>query len=304
MTMSDAVVRFDRLTRWFGERAALSDFTLDVPRGSVYALLGRNGAGKTTALRCLLGLMRPTRGRAEVLGMDAATLPPAARARIGFVAEGQTLVPWMKVRMLGEFQGATMPGFDAAVFSAHLDRLGIDASQRVKNLSRGQRAQVALALALAPSPELVILDDPAMGLDPVVRREFLEVMIDLVHAEGRTVLFTSHVLADVERVADHVAILHQGVLRVSGAVDDVKSRIVRVHAHFDGDAPAAPELAGVLKSSARGRALSLTVCDGPEAVSEWARTHGAVKLDVERLTLEDLFIDYTTSPVTGGGAAA
>ena len=303
--MSDAVIRFDRLTRWYGERPALLDLTLEVPRGSVFALLGRNGAGKTTALRCLLGLQRPTRGRAEVLGMDAADLPPEARARIGFVAEGQTLVAWMKAGMLGEFQRDTVPGFDEAVYRSHLERLGIDPSQRVKHLSRGQRAQVALALALAPSPELVILDDPAMGLDPVVRREFLEVMIELVQQEGRTVLFTSHVLADVERVADHVAILHQGVLRVSGPVDDVKERIVRVHAHFDGDAPTAPaDLSGVLKQSARGRALSLTVCDGPDAASAWARENGATGVDVERLTLEDLFIDYTTSPATGGGAVS
>ncbi len=191
--MSDAVIRFDRLTRWYGERRALHDLTLDVPRGSVFALLGRNGAGKTTALRCLLGLQRPTRGRAEILGMPCDRIPPEARARIGFVAEGQALVPWMPIAMLRDFQRDTLPGFDAARFDGHIDRLGLDPKARVKHLSRGQRAQVALALALAPDPEVVVLDDPAMGLDPVVRREFLEAMIELVQGAGRTVLFTSHI---------------------------------------------------------------------------------------------------------------
>jgi len=267
-----------------------------------YALLGRNGAGKTTALRCLLGLQTPTRGRAEILGHDAAALPPSARAKIGFVAEGQRLVPWMRLRTLRDFQRDTLPGFDPARFDAQLARLGLDPSARVRNLSRGQRAQVALAVALAPDPEVVILDDPAMGLDPVVRREFLEAMIDLVHESGRTVLLTSHILADVERVADRVAILHGGVLRVDGPVDDVKARIVRVHAHFDGDAPAACVLRGALRFQSRGRTATVTVCDGPDAARGWAEELGARAVDVERLSLEDLFIDYTTSAATGGGA--
>ncbi len=300
--MSDAVIRFDRLTHWYGERAALQELSLDVPRGSVFALLGRNGAGKSTALRCLLGLQRPTRGRAEILGMDASDLPPEGRARIGFVAEGQRLVPWMRLATLRDFQRATLPGFDAQQFDVHLARLGLDPRARVRHLSRGQRAQVALAVALAPRPEVVILDDPALGLDPVVRREFLEVMIDLVQEDGRTVLFTSHVLADVERVADRVAILHEGVLRVNGAVDEVKERIVRVHAHFEGDPPAACELHGLLRMRTRGRSVALAVCDGSDAAAAWAREHGAHTVDVERLTLEDLFIDYTTAGATAGAA--
>jgi ABC-2 type transport system ATP-binding protein len=188
-----------------------------------------------------------------------------------------------------------VPGFDPRRLDAHVARLGLDPRARVRSLSRGQRAQVALAVALSSDPEVLVLDDPSMGLDPVVRREFLEAMIEVVQEEGRTVLFTSHVLDDVERVADHVAILDDGVLRVCGPVDAVKDRVVRVHARFAGDAPAGCDLPGVLRSRLRGRSLAVTVCDGPEAATAWARSAGATHVDVERLPLEDLFIDYTTS---------
>lgn len=293
-------IAFERLTHYYGATKALDSLTLEVPDACVFALLGRNGAGKTTAIKCLLGFLPPTRGSARILGHDAAALPPGARGRIGYVAEGQRLVSWMRVRELVAYQRASFPSFDNDLCASHLKRLGLPEKRRVFQLSRGMRAQLALALALAQRPEVLVLDDPAMGLDAVVRREFLDVMIDLIAEEGRTVLFSSHILTDVERVADRVAILDRGVLRVNAPLDEVKRRVRRYHARFDGEAPEPPQIKGLLRAKRRRNELVLTVVDGEESVEPLCKGLGARAFEPEPLGLEDLFIDYTAER---GGAA-
>jgi len=297
--MSDSPIEFDRMTCYYGKHKALDTLTLAVPTGGVFALLGRNGAGKTTAIRCLLGFQSPTRGAARLLGYDCTEVPVEARGRVGYVAEGQRLIPWMRVRDLVAFQRATYPGFDSELCASHIKRLGLPEKRRVFQLSRGMRAQLALALALAPRPELLILDDPALGLDAVVRREFLEVVIDLIQQEGRTVLFTSHILTDVERVADRVAILDGGVLRANAPIEELKARVQRWRATFDGEAPAAPELSGLVTARRRRNELVLTVVDGNGFVRGACEAIGARRVEPEALGLEDLFIDYTSTK--GGG---
>ena len=294
-------IAFERLTHYYGATKALDTLTLDVPAGCVFALLGRNGAGKTTAIKCLLGFLPPTRGVARILGHDAAALPSAERGRIGYVAEGQRLVPWMRVKELVQHQRASFPSFDMQLCASHLKRLGLPEKRRVLQLSRGMRAQLALALALAPRPEVLVLDDPAMGLDAVVRREFLDVMIDLIAEEGRTVLFSSHILTDVERVADRVAILDKGVLRVNAPLDDVKRRVRRYHVQFEGEAPEPPALPGLLRVRRRRNELVLTVVDGEGSVEPKCKELGARAVEPEPLGLEDLFVDYTAE--RGEGAA-
>jgi len=292
--MSDAPISFDRLTHWYGARRALHDLTLEVPRGSIFAMLGRNGAGKSTAIRCLLGFQRPTTGSASILGHDSSDLPPAARGRIGYVSEGQKLVRWMRVRDIVAFQRATFPTFDASLADSYLKRLRLDVKARVRTLSNGQRAQLALVLALAPRPEVVVMDDPALGLDAVVRREFLDVMIDLIQESGRTLLFSSHILTDVERVADRVAILVDGVLRVNAPLEVVKQRIRRVHAFFDGDAPPLPAIAGLVRGVRRRNEWVLTVVGETSPAEAQARDVGARAVECGGLGLEDLFIEYTS----------
>ena len=292
--MSDVPIRFESVSFYYGKTRALDTVSFDVPRGSIFALLGRNGAGKTTALDCLLGFRPPTRGRVELLGHDTRALPPTIRERVGYVPEGHPLVRWMRIQELVRFQGASFAAFDAARCHTYLDRLGLPAKQRVYQLSRGMRAQLSLALALATDPELVILDDPGMGLDAVVRREFLEVMIDLIQKEGRTLLFTSHILTDVERVADHVALLDHGVLRVDAPLDDLKARVRRYRAVYESEAPEPPALPGVVRARRSRQELVLTVVDHADETEAILRGTGARSVDAEGLSLEDLFIDYTT----------
>lgn len=300
-----APAAFENVTKWWGAQRALHGFTAEVHEGRITALLGRNGAGKTTAIGCLLGFVRPTSGRARLLGHDTTALPPSVRARVAYVAEGERLVPAMRLSELADFQAATVPAFDRALHASWVARLGLPADARVRHLSRGQRAQAALALALAQRPELAILDDPALGLDVAVRREFLEVMIDLIQEEGRTVLFTSHVLQDVERVADRVVILDGGRMRVDAPLDELKARVRRVHAVFGGgDAPEVPAMSGLVRSRRRGDRWTLTFADpaGARTAADRARALGASSVDDEPLSLEDAFLDLTEPALTGGVA--
>ena len=296
MNIGDEPIRFEQVTCCYGTMRALDGVTFAVPTGSVFALLGRNGAGKTTAIRALLGLLSPMRGHVRVLGYDALLLPPPMRGRVAYVGEGHPLPKWMRVRDVVAFQAATFPTFDRELCRRWLTRFQLPDKRRVFQLSRGMRAQLALAVALAPRPELVVLDDPALGLDTVARREFLEVMIDLIQEEGRTLLFTSHVLTDVERVADRVALLDHGVLRINAPLDEIQRRVRRYALRFAGATPeAALALPGLIRARRRQGTWAATVVGDEGAVRITLKELGADVVSSEPLSLEDLFVDYTTT---------
>src|SRR5437899_7696187 len=210
--MSDQPVIHTRgLTRYFGSKPAVYELDLDVPAGSVFAFLGRNGSGKTTTIRMMLGLLQPTRGHGSILGYDIRALPPDARARIGYLTEEHQLYRWMSVRECGEFQSRFFPRWSEKIFRGVIGHFSLKSEARVKELSRGERAGLCLALTLAPDPELLILDDPTLGLDPVARRSLVASMIYLTRRADRTIFFSSHQLADLDRVADYIAVLDTGV---------------------------------------------------------------------------------------------
>jgi ABC-2 type transport system ATP-binding protein len=223
--LDESIISAQGLTRYFGSKAVVHDLELDIPRGSVTGLLGLNGAGKTTTLRMLLGFLDPTRGQCQIFGRDSQSLTPEDRARIGYTVEGHFLYGWMTVRQSQEFQQQTFPEFNCRLFAETMRRFGIDPSQRNRTLSRGQRAGVSLALTLATEPELLILDDPALGLDPVSRRALNETLLDFCDGGQRTILLSSHMLDDVERVADRVAVMVHGRLLVHTTIDDFRARV-------------------------------------------------------------------------------
>jgi len=285
-------IEFDRVERWFHKDAVLRGLSFRVEPGQVYALLGRNGAGKTTALRILLGFLQAHRGTARVFGCDAAVLQPVHRARIGYVGEDHRLYPTMTVGGAVAFEAGTRPSFRAAFADAALQRCGLRRSQRIPKLSRGQRAQLSLILAVASNPDVLVCDDPALGLDVVMRREFLDALIDLLADTGCTVLFSSHFLTDVERIADRIGILHEGRLLVDATLEDCKRRVLRC-----GFAPRAgasvPAVGGqVLRVGARRGGFDLTLLDADERLFTSLRAMGELSSPVA-LTLEDLFLDLT-----------
>ena len=223
--MSDHVIETKGLTRYFKKSAAVRQLALQVPRGGVFCFLGRNGAGKTTTMRMLMGMLDPTFGQARVLGCDSTRLTPQIRARIGYLAEGHFAYGWMKIRECERFQSGCYPKWNKKVFDSVIDHFSLDHDTRVKHLSRGERAGLCLAMTLAPEPELLMLDDPAQGLDPVARRSLLEAMVYVTRGKDRTIFFSSHLIHDVERVADYIAVLDRGQLRACCGLDEFRDRI-------------------------------------------------------------------------------
>ncbi|MEI6915296.1 MAG: ABC transporter ATP-binding protein, partial [Armatimonadota bacterium] len=238
---------------------AVSNLNLKVPVGSVYAFLGRNGAGKTTTIRILLDLLDRTSGRAQILGMDSVKQTLEIKRRVGYVSEGQKMYDWMKVDEIIWFCKGFYPDWDDD-FTAELKRkLELPGSAKIKELSRGMQAQVALLLAMAYRPELLILDEPTAGMDVVVRRDFLEGVIDIIAQEGRTVFFSSHLVHEVERVADYVGIIDKGTLIYSGPIDDLKSRVKLLMLTFPSVPDSIRTFPGAIKVDRNGRQAAVTV---------------------------------------------
>jgi ABC-type multidrug transport system ATPase subunit len=244
------VIRLHEVTKCYGAQRALDGVSFDVPQGVVFALLGENGGGKTTAIRILLGLTEADDGSVTVLDLDSKRRGQEVRSRTGYVAERPTLYDWMTVREIGWFTG----GFYGSGFYDRYLGLAEDyqlpLARKIKHLSKGMRAKVALSLALAHEPELLILDEPTSGLDTLVRREFLEGMVDLA-AAGRTVFLSSHQIGEVERVADIIAILREGKLLLVERLDTLKDQIPELTITLADHATPVPPLGGVILDQRR-----------------------------------------------------
>lgn len=223
--MDADVIRTQGLGKRYGGKRALDQLDLALPAGQVHAIVGANGAGKSTLFRILLGFLAPSEGQATILGRDCAQLRPLDRARIGFVNEEHTLPAWMRVRQLVAMQRRHYPRWRQRAYDEVIGHYHVHDAQRVGQLSRGERAGLNLAMALAQSPELLILDEPTLGLDVVAKRAFLEALLHGNAARGCTVVYCSHQMEEIERVADNLVILESGRLRHTGAPDDFCERV-------------------------------------------------------------------------------
>ncbi len=293
--MPDMIVTH-RLTKYYDGRRVVDALDLRVAQGRVYGLLGRNGAGKSTVIKMLLGMVHPDYGRAEVLGEDALELRPQTRARIAYLAEGHPLYRWMTVGQAVRFARAFYRNWNGGLLEQILDHFELARRAKIRRLSHGQRAQVSLALCVASDPELLILDDPTLGLDTVVRRDFLESLIQIIQRRGRTILFSSHILGDVERVADRIGVLVDGVLRVDCPTDHFKETIRKIVLEFDRQPPEFPACPGLVSSRQVGRKRELVIVGYGEEHRRAAEALGPRTMDVIELNLEDAFIEYTRGP--------
>jgi len=298
MTDDGAAIKAEGLTKKLGDTLAVNGLSFDVPRGSVFGLLGRNGAGKTTAIRLLLGLLSPDAGRSSVFGEDSLRLSRGTRQRIGYLSEKKFPYDDLPIRPLLRFVSAFFEAWDWEKTADLLGRFDVPQDRPLSEMSAGERRKAELLVVLAQSPDLLILDDPAVGLDVTVRREFLWAALEVARDEGKTVLFTSHVLTDVERVADTVAILNHGAVRVLAPLDDLKARTKRLVIELpDGARAEGVVVPGEVSREARGRELS--VVTGACSAELEARLRAELgSLEVEDLNLEDIFC-----AVVGGGPA-
>ena len=290
---ADAVIETTGLTRYFGTRKAVDGLTMSVPRGSVFAFLGRNGSGKTTTIRMLLGLTEPTRGTSRILGQDSRQLTPETRARVGYMSESHSLYNWWTVRECGEYQSRFYPRWNNQIFKAITDHFHLNPKTKAGDLSRGERAGLSLAITLAPEPELLILDDPALGLDPVARRSLLESMIYVTRGADRTIFFSSHLLEDVERVADYIAILDRSVLRACCSIETFRSSVRQFVLTCDvATPPSLPALKGLLHARRSMGELRLTIASPAESTLQVLRELGAATTEEVPVSFTDAMIGY------------
>lgn len=296
-----AVFELSAVSKQFKQQRALDNVSLRGERGQVIALLGENGAGKTTLLKVLLGLLTADGGSSSVAGLDSRTHGAEIRRRVGYMPDRPALYDWMTVREIGWFAAGFYPLGYQHRYEELAQRFGLE-DKPIKSLSKGMQGKVSLALAMAHEPELLVLDEPTSGLDPLVRREFLESMIEIASA-GRTVLLSSHQIAEVERVADVVAILRGGKLILCEPIDVLKDRVSEVIVTLSDIETAPPELARpgiVLGAQRHDRVWRLMVRDLDDAgrlALEADPNHTSV--EVRRLSLEEIFVACMTTKAEG-----
>jgi ABC-2 type transport system ATP-binding protein len=258
------VVEICNVTRRFGAKAALDDVSITVPPGCVFGLIGENGAGKTTLIKHVLGLLKAQHGTVRVFGRDPVADPVGVLSRIGYLSEESDLPGWMRIDELMRYTQAFYPSWDEEYAQTLRRDFALEPNMIVKNLSRGQRARAGLLIALAYRPELLLLDEPSSGLDPIVRRDILSAIVRTIADDGRTVLFSSHLLGEVDRVADYVAMVRDGKIEFCDSLDAIKSAHFRATFQFDAPRADPPSLSGALKWEGTGREWT-ALCTGSYA---------------------------------------
>jgi len=288
------VIEAAGLRKHYGQVEALRGLDLRVPAGSICGFLGRNGAGKTTALKVLLGMARPTSGEARLFGLPAQDEGASVeiRRRTGFVSDEKDLYDYMTVAEMIRFTAPFFPRWSADLEARYLRRFELPPDRRVKALSRGMRTKLALLLALCRGAELLVLDEPTSGLDPAMTEEVLQALVAHAAGEEMTVFFSSHQIAEVEQIADRVVIIDRGRAVISGALDDLKERFRRVQLVFDRDAPDATfRAAGVARVRRKGRVLSVLSSAGAQDIVDEAHGLNPVSVEVAPVTLKEIFLE-------------
>jgi ABC-2 type transport system ATP-binding protein len=298
MSAQEFVIDARGLTKHYGRTQALHGLDLGVPAGSIYGLLGRNGAGKTTALKVFMGMVRPSSGEVRVLGRRAGDAGDgvAIRRRTAYVSENRTFWPSMTADQVVQVSRPYFPGWRADLERAYLDAFEIPRRQPLGRLSKGTRTAFAIVLALARGADLMLLDEPTEGLDPVLDERVLQALVRASADDPRlTILFSSHRVAEVEQIADRVGIIADGHLAFEETLDQLRADYRRVTATFDNSPPEALRQApGVRRSRVEGRMLSLLASRDADGIAAQARVLGARDIQVSPVTLKDIFLDSAT----------
>ena len=287
---SENVVEISNLTRKFGSKIALDNVTLNIPQGVVIGLVGLNGAGKTTLIKHILGLYRAQSGTVSVFGRDPSRNPEKSLVQVGCLTEEDTLPGWMKVWQIHRFASAFYPGWDHDYANELIDTFKLEANKRIKQMSKGQRARVGLTLALAHRPKLLVLDEPSSGLDPVVRNDILGAIIRTIADQGNTVLFSSHLLDEVQRLSDTVGVIREGKLVEFGALDEMQTKYQRVRVRTK-DTNSPPDLSPLGEWSRHGDEWTAILDVREEELDSTFAFLDAEIVRSESVSLNEWFVD-------------
>ena len=297
--MSDPfIIEATDLRKDYGHVEALRGLNLQVPVGSIYGFLGRNGAGKTTTIKILLGIARPTSGRVRVFGLPADVPEQSVhiRLRTGFVSEEKDLYDSMTVEEIVRFTAAFYPRWRVDLEQRYVRQFELPLDRKVKALSRGMRTKLALLLAVCRGADLLLLDEPTAGLDPAVAEEVLQALVAHVAGEGLTVFFSSHQIAEVDQIADRVAIVDHGRAVAGGLLEDLREGYRRVQLVFDGEAPAVVfQSPGIVRVRREGRVITVLTSIGPDRVLDEARLLNPLSVDIVPVTLKEIFLETVTA---------
>jgi ABC-2 type transport system ATP-binding protein len=288
--VEQSVVDVRELSRSFGGKTALDGVSFHATAGQVYGLVGANGAGKTTLLKHLLGLLRAATGSVRVFGLDPVRDPVGVLSRVGYLSEERELPEWMRINELMRYTQAFHPTWDSSYARELLETFALDPSKKIKELSKGMRAQAALIAAVAHRPKLLILDEPSSGLDAVVRRDILDAIVRAVADDGRTVIFSSHLLDEVERMSDHVTMIHHGHVTLSGPLDDVRRAYRRSRVRFAESFDDPPALDTALAVEGGGRMWGVVHSGSLEQFHHSVSELGGEVVESRDATLEEIFL--------------
>jgi ABC-2 type transport system ATP-binding protein len=289
--LADNAIEARGLGRKFGKFEAVKNVSLTVPKGTVFGLLGVNGAGKSTIIKMVMGHLRPTTGEIRVLGRALGEDLLGIRRRVAYVSENRYLYEWMTVEETVGFTRAFHETWDDRKAADLLKRFSLPPEKKVRQLSRGNRARLCLLLALSFNPELIILDEPTSGLDPIVRRDFIENIVAEIAEEGKTVLFSSHIVDEVERVADYVGIINEGELLLVSTLDNIKASYKRVRYATNGTRPEVAGVPGVLAVENGRHEQVLMVSTWGDETLRTLSERGVKNPEVLPISLEDIFVN-------------
>lgn len=285
-------IDIQHLSRRFGSKLALDDVSLQVPSGVVLGLIGENGAGKTTIIKHVLGLLKAQQGSVRVFGLDPVKDPVGVLSRIGYLSEEGDLPNWMRVHELLRYAAGFYPTWDEVYAAQLVKEFKLDLNAPLSKLSKGQRSRAGLVIAMAYRPPLLVLDEPSSGLDPIVRRDILGAIIRTIADEGRTVLFSSHLLTEVERVADRIAIMRAGRISLTGTLDEIKLSHGRVTVRFETAKEAPPSVAGLMAWQGAGKEWSAVYYGEPQHLEALVSAIGGQIVEREGLSLDDIFVAH------------
>lgn len=281
------------LTKRFGSTLAVDDLSLSVKRGSTFGLIGPNGAGKSTTIRMLMGLLSPTAGSIRVLGRDVSDESQEIRQRVGYVPEMHFMDRWMRVGEIAGFCRSAYTNWNDETCREMLNRFELDPDKKIKHLSKGMLVKLSLVLAVSHEPEMLVLDEPMAGLDPVAREEFLDGVLRTVCDRGQTVLLSTHSLDDIQRVADTVGFLYSGRMLVQRNIEELLAGTKRIRATLTSDNRPDKLPENIIWQQVEGRNWQLTITDfKPEIVQEIGAADGVEQVEVIDVGLEDLFKDF------------